>query len=152
VRKLQDYIPVERIVPIESVRREEILQRLIATALPSTSQELRDSVYRDITALSRRKELSMGSGFFLVHTRTSEVTEIGVSVGLLAREIRYRRGEPAHTVFCIIVPDSMSRTYLSMMARLSRMLSRTDAREIFLKGDPAAVVALMQEFETVETV
>ncbi len=150
MKQLQEYIPVERIVPVDTVHREEILQQLIRTALPTAPTELHTRVFQDITGLSRRKETSMGKGFFLVHTRTPEITEISVSVGLLGREIKYRRGEKAHTVFCIVVPDSMPRVYLCLMARLARMLSLPATREVFLKREPRAIVELIREFERVE--
>ena len=148
MKSLLEYIPIERIHLIETRRREEILNTLIAAAVPNESPDLHDRVYRDINSFSRRKEVDMGNGFFLVHTRTSEISEIGISIGLLPDLIRYRRGESAHTVLCIIVPDSMSRTYLSLMARLARFLSQPEAQEVFRKRDPRAVHDLIREFES----
>lgn len=150
MKTLLEYIPLERIHAIDTTRREEILHTLISSALPEETEDLRGRIFSDITAFSRRKEVDMGSGFFLVHTRTPEISEIRVSVGLLPGLIKYRRGESAHTVLCIIVPDSMSRTYLSMMARLSRFLSQPTAQDVFRNRDPQAVHDLIREFETPE--
>ncbi|TVR68381.1 MAG: hypothetical protein EA427_10740 [Spirochaetaceae bacterium] len=147
MKSLLEYIPADRIIPVETDRREEILRILIAAALPEEPESFHERIYSDITAFSRKKEVNLGNGFFLVHTRTSEIPEICISVGLLSKSVRYRRGETAHTVLCIIVPDSMSRTYLSLMARLSRFLSRPDAEEVFLKRDPQAVRDLISAFE-----
>lgn len=150
MKLLQEYITEEKIVRVDSIHREEILKQLILTALPTAPTELHTRIFMDLTRLSRRKETSMGRGFFLVHTRTPEIAEIQVSVGLLSGEIKYRRGDKAHTVFCIIVPDSMPRIYLCLMARLARMLSLPATREVFMQREPRAIVALIREFERVE--
>lgn len=147
MKSLLEYIPVERIRQIDTNRREEILQTLIAVALPGESESFRSRILGDITSFSRKKEVDMGNGFFLVHTRTSEAPDICISVGLLPDLIKYRRGESAHTVLCIIVPDSMSRTYLSLMARLARFLSQPTTPDVFRSRDPQAVHDLIREFE-----
>ena len=147
MKSLLEYIPIERVHLLDTTRREDILSTLIAAALPDASPDLHSQLYRDITSFSRKKEVDMGNGFFLVHTRTSEVADISIAVGLLPDLVRYRRGESAHTVLCIIVPDSMSRTYLSMMARLARFLSQPNTQEVFRKRDVEAVYDLIREFE-----
>ena len=150
MKSLLEYIPLERIHLLDTTRREEILNALLVAALPDESSDLRSRIYRDITSFSRKKEVDMGSGFFLVHTRTTEIADIRIAVGLLPELVKYRRGESAHTVLCIIVPDSMSRTYLSLMARLARFLSQPRTQEVFRRRDPEAVYALMSEFEAPE--
>lgn len=144
---LQQYISADRIVAIDVEKREEILNRLIAQALPENDTALHGRIFKEISSMSRKKEVNMGNGFALAHTRTSEVDDIHISIGLLPRPVKYRRGEPVHTVLCIIVSDAMSRTYLSLMARLSRMLSSAGASEVFARRDPEAALAFLREFE-----
>ena len=148
MKSLLEYIPMDRVRRIDTNRREEILKALIATALPDEPESLHARILGDITSFSRKKEVDMGNGFFLVHTRTAEVPDISISVGLLPDLIKYRRGESAHTVLCIIVPDSMSRTYLSLMARLARFLSQPETGDVFRSRDPQAVYELILQFET----
>lgn len=147
---LLEHVPEQHIVTLPETKREDIIHRLIASALPGESEVLHKQIFRDITSFSRKKEVPMGSGFILAHTRTDKITDIAMSIGLLSEEIKYRRGEMAHTVICIVVPDSMSRAYLSLMARLARLLSQPDAQDVFRSQDPVAVRELIRRFENPE--
>jgi mannitol/fructose-specific phosphotransferase system IIA component (Ntr-type) len=147
---LLEHVPEQHIVALVETKREDIIHRLVEHALPGETEAMRKQIFRDITAFSRKKEVAMGNGFILAHTRTEKITDIAMSIGLLAEEVKYRRGEIAHTVICIVVPDSMSRAYLSLMARLARLLSQPDAKDVFRSQDPVAVRELIRRFENPE--
>lgn len=144
---LLSYISADRIVEIDSQQREDILKQLIAKTLEGEAPELQDKVYKEITSKSHKKEVNMGRGFALAHARIEGIEDIHVSVGLLPKKVKYRKGDPVHTIFCIAIPNDMSRVYLSLMARLTRMLSQPDASAKFDKGNSEDIVAFIEAFE-----
>ncbi|MCA1753891.1 MAG: PTS sugar transporter subunit IIA [Spirochaeta sp.] len=144
---LLSYISTDRIVDIDSQQREEILKQLIAKTLEGEASGLQDKVYKEITSKSHKKEVNMGKGFALAHARIEGIEDIRVSVGLLPNKIKYRKGDPVHTIFCIAIPNDMSRVYLSLMARLTRMLSLPDAGPKFEKANHVEIVSFIEEFE-----
>lgn len=145
---LLDYISEEKLLRIGARKREEILRTLIdGTLKDEDAQPLREAVFREITTRSRKKEIYLGNGFGLSHARVDAEGPIHVGIGLFGEMVKYRLSDPIHTLLCLVVPDSKSRVYLSLMARLSRMLAGPDASAVFRDGDNQAIMAFIEGFD-----
>ncbi len=144
---LLDYVTPDRIISVNSDKRLEILKQLIAVTLQEEPQHLHDTVFNEITTLSRKKEISLGEGFGLAHARIDSDGPIRFGAALLGRTIKYRKGDRVHTIFCLVVPDTKSRMYLSLMARLTRMLASPDAPKVFRNADPEEIMEFVRAFE-----
>jgi len=121
---------------------------LAGHCLRSYSQEVQQEVIMELMQKTPGKNINIGKGFGITHTRTEKVDNIEVAVGLFRDEVKIIGKESLHTLFCIIIPPSQSRIYLSFIAHLSRLLSSPRAREIFKSASPENVLQFIQKAES----
>lgn len=145
--RLRDFISTERIVPIGDTSHRHILETLVATAVDGRDQSVRDNAVTAILADRTSKELNLGNGFAVSHTRLDTLDQIRVSVGLLAQPVRHYAGDPVHTVFCILIPNAQYRPYLTFLARLTRLISTDDAGDVFSSADVDRIARMIADFD-----
>ncbi len=135
---LAGYLRPDRMLRIGPADRGALLRRLLAHASPAGPAA-------DPEQFS---SVDLGHGFMLCHTRTSAGGDFRVVVGMLEEPFRWGRGEPVHTVFCVLVPIDRSRDYLTLLARLSRFLSDAETEAAFRARDACRVAELAAAFRT----
>jgi len=90
------------------------------------------------------KDQALGGGFVLSHARVPFGEDIRLSVGLLRPPGTFGRWSDIHTILCALIPEPCAREYLSLMARLARVLSLPAAEAAFRSGDPDRILALLR--------
>ncbi|MFW5800894.1 MAG: PTS sugar transporter subunit IIA [Spirochaeta sp.] len=145
--RLSNMIPAHRLLDLEPTDHLPALEKLIHAALPQESSDTHFHALEEIRSKSNAKEINLGKGFALSHARLDYLTTIEIAVGLFRQETQYLKGEPVHTVFCIMIPTDKARTYLTLMARLSRFLLQPGIDEIFLSGNHTRILDALEEFD-----
>ncbi len=145
---LTRYLTRERLVPLGPAPRDALLRRLVAAALGAEAASPPAGL-PDLAELLRGfKDQELGQGFVLTHMRVPFGDDIRLGVGLFGRPAAFGRIADVHTVICALIPDRCSREYLSLMARLSRLLSTAAAAEAFRAGEPDRVLDTIRTFQT----
>ena len=131
---LRDYLTEESIIALPEAPYGVLLQMMVDHCLHDCPLELRMAVMKDIR-LKRRggfpQEVNLGDGFGLVHARMEAVQKIHFSVGILEKPKKLMQGDKVQSVFCIVLPQSESRLYLSILAKLGRMLQHPEVAAAF---------------------
>ena len=147
VISLLDHLSAETMIPVPQKRHDEILRLLLEHSLRDYSPQTREEVLEQLSDSSSGQEVNLGRGFALSHVRLDSVRDIHIAVGLLPKSVRAFKGEPVNTVFCVVLPNTKSRIYLSFMARLTRFLATDHAITAFESGDVAAIEDAIRRFE-----
>jgi energy-converting hydrogenase B subunit D len=147
VISLLDHIPTDTMIPIRERKHDAILRMLLDHSLREYSLQTRAEALDKLLEAGSGQEVNLGRGFALSHTRLDSVRDIHIAIGLLTEPVRAFRGEPVSTVFCIVLPNEKSRTYLSLMARLTRFLGTDAAVSAFSSGDGEVIEAAIRQFE-----
>lgn len=144
---LLSYITADSLLSIDSDSHAEIQKHLLDRCLDGMPEQTRSALTRKLLGKRGLQEVNLGGGFALSHARLEELGDLRMSVGLLGRKIRYLKGPPVQTVFCVVLPNARSRYYLSLMARLTRLISHPEASEAFHSGDRQAILRTVRQFE-----
>jgi uncharacterized MnhB-related membrane protein/mannitol/fructose-specific phosphotransferase system IIA component (Ntr-type) len=147
---LSDYFRETNVVRIESKKSEVILKTLVDTCLSSYPESFRENIISRVIEKGNNQEINLGHGIALTHERFDELDGIYTALGLLPRTVRYFRGPPVHTVVCILLPNTKSQEYLSMMARFTRFLTQHPPDQTAPSADPEKIVQAIRDFETSE--
>ena len=126
---LRTYFTNANVTLLQSTDSSEILRSLLRTALRDLPEEERTAVEETIRERKPIQEINIGKGIALAHERYDELKQMHISLGLLSRPVRYQRGSPVQIVLCVLLPNSKSREYLSMMAKFTRFLEARDLEE-----------------------
>lgn len=92
----------------------------------------------------RKRELeactSIAPGVLLPHARSRQVTRLGLALATLAQPAILSGPDPVQLVFLIAIPAREIRTYLQVVAELSRLLHDQDLVTQLLTGMDAAAI------------
>ena len=132
---LAKYITEANTVRLASRTHDGILRELLHLCLRDMPEENRAQLVDTLLNSRAMRDQHLGGGFVLTHTRRDSLAGIRVAVGLLSPPAQFGKGEPAHTVFCAVIPRDRSGEYLGVMARISRLWSDPDGAEAFRSAD-----------------
>ncbi len=130
------YLDPSRILRLPPAARDVLLERLIAAAFGPASAAPRPRP-------ADLREQSIGPGVTLVHARRDDLDRIRLSIGLLSPPLAIGHGAPVHALICALIPEPCSREYLTLLARLSRLLSDPGRASVFRSGEPERVAATL---------
>lgn len=146
--RIGDYLRPETIIELETVKHDEIIDRLITLCLgPAAPGKGRDGGRRRMARVLAMNDQALEGGFAMTHARVDGPGEIRVAAGLLPRPARFAGCPDVHTVICAIIPADKSAAYLGFMARLSRMLLRAGPREAFAARDRESILRRIESFD-----
>ncbi|GEM_PF-3531553 len=131
---LLSYITPETIFPLQDDPYSELLEEIAGRCLADYHESIRKEALEEIRKKSRSRspqDINLGKGFALVHAKIEELTRIHVAVGILPKPKKLLKGDRIHTLFGMFLPTSESRHYLSMLARLGRLLQEKEASRAF---------------------
>lgn len=97
------------------------------------------------TSVLKRENLEstgIGQGVAIPHARSSAVTSITVIFGRSQKGIDFSSldGLPSHLIFLIAAPEDKKTEYIMTLARLSKLLRKTEARNRLLSAQNAQEV------------
>lgn len=145
---LAEYLRPDRMIVLGRAARDAIVRALLGVCLRDAAGLSAAARAAALDGAHQMKDQPLDGGFALTHARIAEGDEILLSVGLLGAPRPFGRGGLAHTVICALIPESRSREYLSLLARLSRLLTAPGAETAFRSADPETVARFVREFRT----
>lgn len=145
--KLLEYINENNIVELNSTKTDKYPQQLIDTCLTDKETGIRNEAITQFRTKYKKKALNLTKGFSLIHLRIDSIDRIRLSVGIFPEPKKIAKNRSVNAVFCIVIPDTNCRTYLSLMAHLTRLLSKKDACKVFRPGNKKGIVNFIREFE-----
>jgi len=144
---LLSYINEDSIIELESDKTDLNNIVLYDACLNDLSDEIIKDFRSRSKSIKKQKTIQICSGFTLLHLRLAIIDKIRLVVGIPPHPLRNGKNQRIHAIFCIIIPDTKSRTYLSLMAHLVRLLSQPDAKQIFRPGNKKQIVKYIKTFE-----
>ncbi len=131
---LLQYFTRKSILPLTDIPYHQVMSYLISHCLADYPSHIQEEALTTIQSKSRTRspqDINLGRGFALIHAKVDKVDHIHLVVGILPKAKKLLKGEKVQSLFCIIIPSSESRIYLSMLARLGRMLRDPEAAKAF---------------------
>lgn len=132
-RKLSELIKKENVVFLESIEINETLDLLVEKGVETG--KIKDSIIFKESVLEREKLVStgIGHGIAMPHTKSSEVEDFFIIVGLNKNGIDWDAIDrnPVGVVFLIGTPisDEAQKEYLQVVSKLMLLLKNKDRRE-----------------------
>ncbi|MCX7819560.1 MAG: PTS sugar transporter subunit IIA [Kiritimatiellae bacterium] len=128
----RDYLVRAQILRLPPAAREVLFERLIAAACGPGAATPRPRA-------AELREQTISPGVVLVHARRDDLDRIRLSMGLLVPPASLGHGAPVHALVCALIPEPRSREYLTLLARLSRLLAAPSGSAAFRSGEPDRV-------------
>ena len=137
-------------VSLDGKTKNEVIAELVDLLVSVKKIPNRDAIY---DALIEREEVGstgIGRGVALPHAKCAEVKDIYVACGISTQGIDFDAldREPVYIFFLILAPRSAPGRHLKVMSILTRLLSRTSAREELVKAQtPDEVYAILSKYD-----
>lgn len=125
---------------------KELAQKLIEQNLISDTEEF-------FSAILRRENLEstgIGQGVAIPHARTSAIKNIVIVFGRSQTGVDFSSldGQPSHLIFLIAAPENMKTEYIMTLARLSRLLRKSEVRNALMAAQTSNdVVEIIRQYE-----
>jgi PTS system fructose-specific IIC component len=150
---ISEYLEAGQIVLALEADAKDAAIREVAATLKKNGR-IRD-FDKFVMSIFEREDFSttgIGHGIAIPHARTEAVSDIVIAFGRSDRGIEFGSldGKPVHLIFVLGTPrrKNLSR-YLSVLARLTRLLERREFRDTLLKATgPEQVISAFKAAET----
>ncbi|MEO0082843.1 MAG: PTS sugar transporter subunit IIA [candidate division WOR-3 bacterium] len=125
---------------------KELAQKLIEQNLISDTEEF-------FSAILRRENLEstgIGQGVAIPHARTSAIKNIVIVFGRSQTGVDFSSldGQPSHLIFLIAAPENMKTEYIMTLARLSRLLRKSEVRNALMAAQTSNdVIEIIRQYE-----
>jgi len=104
-----------------------------------------DGFYKDVQAREADASTRIAPGIFLPHARSPHVTKLGLAIATVNHSLQTEDEARADLVFLIAIPYGEIRSYLQVVAELSRMLHQSSrVTAIHNAADPHEILELFQ--------
>ena len=144
---LLSYITRNNIIELSTSDREAIAKNLIDCCLNDLDEDKRQKIHQSLLNKKNGLSINLTKGFALVHARIDDIENIRIAVGILKDKISLTKSTSAEVIFCIVIPGEQCRTYLSLMAHLTRLLTEPLAKEVFKQGNVDGIIDFIRQFE-----
>ena len=124
--------PKNILLDVKEKEKDALLAKIIKTFSEVNNIADPEALAREVTEREALGNTGIGRGIGFPHAKSSQVEEISVLLARPARPIEYGAldGLPVNLVILIIAPDSGDNNqYLHAMARISRLLGKSEVRE-----------------------
>jgi len=142
--KLSDYLEKKNIICSTSSDVKQAVNTLVSDILKENDE--------NCSLTEVRKEFSdlitidLNNGFLISHSRLEKLKDIHIGLITFGKSVKYNKKD-VKAVFCILVPQSKHRAYLSILAHISRLFSRPKAKEIFSCENVDKIAEFVREME-----
>ncbi len=149
---ISDYLCEEQvIIDLTSTNKEEAIKEVAQTLRNNPHVLDFDQFLRDIYERENFSTTGIGHGIGIPHARTQAVDDIVIAFGKSRAGVEFNSLDrsPVHLIFLLGTPkDRNLSTYLSLLARLTRLLEKDTFRKRLLEASNArAVVDAFKEVE-----
>ncbi|GBD93490.1 PTS system fructose-specific EIIABC component [bacterium BMS3Abin05] len=140
------------LLDVQGKTKEEILKRVIEN-LVQKRVELKNPgrFYEEVLERERLGGTGIGGGVAIPHARTENVNRMIVTFSRIKEPVDFESEDrlPVRLIFLIAVPIRGLKSYLTTLAKISRMVRPEKAREMLLNAaSPGEVISLIRQIET----
>ena len=150
--RISDYLKKSQIVlALKSTAKDDVIRELAATLGSNPKVTDLDLFINDTFEREHFSTTGIGHDVAIPHARTEAVSDIVIALGRAPAGMDFAAldGKPVRLVFLLGTPKRKHlSTYLSVLARLTRLLEKASFREDLLKAPTAADV--VRTFQRVE--
>lgn len=150
--KLSSLLSPERVVlDLKEKDKDILLSRLIVTLASLSGSTDATALEAEVKEREDLGNTGIGRGIGFPHAKSSQVDSISVLLARPAKPIEYGSldGLPVSIVLLIVAPaEGDNNEYLHTMARISRLLGKSEVREqIISASTPESVIKIIQNNE-----
>ena len=150
--KLSSLLTPERVVlDLKEKDKDVLLSNLIMTIASLSGSADAAALEREVKEREDLGNTGIGRGIGFPHAKSSQVSQISVLLARPVKPIEYGSldGLPVSIVLLIVAPaEGDNNEYLHTMARISRLLGKSEVREQILSASsPEAVIEIIQNNE-----
>jgi fructose-specific phosphotransferase system IIA component len=136
--RISDYLePGQILLELKASSKDEAIRTLADTLAANPRVTDLDAFVADTFERERFSTTGIGHGVAIPHARTESVSDIVIALGRAPGGMDFEAldGEPVRLVFLIGTPKRRHlSTYLSVLARLTRLLEKSAFREKLLEA------------------
>ena len=147
--KISEFLNIEAIEPeLGASNKPGVIRELVGLLLRAAPTLDPNAI---VDVLSRREKLQstgIGQGIAIPHGRTDAVSAITACFGRSVSGVDFQSldGEPTHLFFTLLVPEEAQGAHLKALARLSRLLKKTELRQRLMDAsDAESLYAILVE-------
>jgi len=144
-------LPPDRIrVPLGSHSRHALFRELVELALPDADPATLEAAFQSVLSREAVASTAIGDGLAVPHGRTSAVSGVCISAGIVEGVEDYAApdGVPVRVCFLVLTPEDGARLHLKVLGRLARLM-RDDALRpaLFAASDADAFATVLRRAE-----
>lgn len=138
--KITDFMSEEMVnMQLKANGKEEALKEL--AEMLSKSKNINDNrgCYDDLVAREKLGTTGIGKGVAIPHAKTEAATKLTIAFGRSLNGVNYEAldQKKVNLFFIFASPVEESKTYLKILARISRLVRNEDFRNKLLKAETA---------------
>lgn len=134
---IYDKMYVESInLDLKSKNKNALLREMFKSMENSPFIKDKEKVFEDLLNRELIGSTGIGNGIAIPHAKTDYVDDIVISIGILKESIEYESidEEKVNIVFMFLAPTSLSKEYLTILARISRFSQEEKFRKALLSA------------------
>ena len=149
--KLKDILSNNSIIiPLKSLKKEEVIEEMVNYLYQHKKIEDRDRILKAI--LDREKVMSTGVGdrVAIPHGKSDGVTDIVALFGITEHDIDFHSidNKPVRLIFMLVGPPDQTGPHLKVLSRISRLMHKGEFRDRLLNSHtPEEVMAIIEREE-----
>ena len=144
--------PQSVLLDVKEKDKDVLLSKIVKTFSQINKIKDPEALEREVVERESLGNTGIGRGIGFPHAKSSQVEEISVLLCRPARPIEYGAldGLPVNLIILIIAPDQGDNNqYLHAMARISRLLGKSEVREKLAEvKTPEEAIAAIASFES----
>jgi fructose-specific phosphotransferase system IIA component len=138
--KITDFMSEEMInMSLKANGKEEVLKELAGMLSKSENVNDNKGCYDDLVAREKLGTTGIGKGVAIPHAKTESATKLTIAFGKSLNGVNYDALDQnkVNLFFIFASPVEESKTYLKILARISRLVRNEDFRNKLLKSETA---------------
>jgi len=135
-------------IPLESTTKETVIPELVDILCKTNAIKNCESVVSGILERENLGSTGLDKGIAVPHTRTNEVDELCVALGISPDGIDFNSldGQPAHLFFLILSPPDQSSQHIRILSEIAK-ISRNESicEQLKKASDADNVLSLLSQ-------
>lgn len=150
--EISEMLSIEMIfLDVPGKTKEDVLRALIDRIIEKKEVfKDPDEFYEEVLERERLGSTGIGEGVAIPHARTDNVNEMIIVFARTANPINFNSDDkrPVRLLFMIAVPVRGLKSYLTTLAKISRIVRQEKVRQMLLKAaSPDEVITVIQKAE-----
>lgn len=149
--KISNFLKPEIVImEMHATDKEQAIKELVNFMVEKNVARDQNQLFEALTKRENLESTGIGDGIAIPHARTNAVDDLVLVFARSSKGIDFSSidGKPSHIIFLIASPENKKSEYIIALAKLSRLLRKTQVREQLRKAtNPEEILNIIKSSE-----